>query len=129
MTKKILVVDDEPDILSMLSEVLEANDYKVSTASDGIEGFKKAVEEKPDLILLDIIMPKRDGFKMLMDLKREESTKSIPVVILSAKGEIDSLEDGELSGAADYIIKPYTADRLLKYVRRYLLIADDKNAI
>ena len=117
--KKILVVDDEPEILEMTQKRLEKSGYKVFTASGGREGIKKAVEEKPDLILSDIIMPDVDGFTMLRELKNNASTSSIPVVMLSAKGEADSLIKGSNFGAVDYFIKPCDWDELLKYIRKY----------
>ena len=74
MKKTILVVDDEPDVLTFLKKRLEAHNYKVITANDGIEGLKKARESKPDIILLDIIMPNKDGFTMLSELRAKEET-------------------------------------------------------
>ena len=118
--KKILVVDDEREILEMTRKRLERSGYKVLTASDGKEGIKKTVEEKPDLILLDIVMPDMDGFTMLRKLKGHSSTSLIPVIMLSAKGECDSLLKGEDFGALDYFIKPFDWQELLKYIKKYV---------
>ena len=117
--KKILVVDDEPEILEMTQKRLEKSGYRVLTAADGKEGIRKAVEEKPDLILSDIIMPGIDGFTMLRELRNNASTSSIPVIMLSAKGEADSLLKGQNFGAVDYFIKPCDWDELLKYIKKY----------
>jgi len=118
--KKILVVDDDPDIIALTKKRLEAGGYQVIAAQDGAEGFNKATEENPDLILLDIVMPKKDGFAMLEDLKKNLSTRDIPVIILSAKGETDSLFKGEKFGAVDYFIKPFDWQELLQFIKRYV---------
>ena len=123
---RILVVDDEPDIVLMIRMILEAKGFAVITASDGEEGLQKAIAEKPDLILLDIIMPKKDGFKMLSEIKKDDSVRDIPVILLTAKGETSSLFEAKRFGATDYIIKPVMAQDLLKYIGRYLkLIGKD----
>jgi DNA-binding response OmpR family regulator len=118
--KKILIVDDDPDIIELTKKGLEASGYKVTAACDGVEGLKKAIEEKPDLILLDIIMPKKDGFAMLKDLKENKATSDIPVIMLSAKGETDALLKSEKFGVVDYFIKPCDWDELLNYIKRYV---------
>jgi len=121
MKKTILVVDDEPDVLTFLKKRLEAHNYKVITASDGVEGIKKVSQAKPDIILLDIIMPNKDGFTMLSELRAKEETQDIPVVIISARGESRSIFKGQNLGAIDYLIKPYDFKELLKYIKRYSL--------
>lgn len=119
MKFKILIVDDEPDVIDFLKKRLEASGYEVLSAADGVEGFKVAKAEVPDLILLDILMPHRDGFAMLADLRSEESVRNIPVVIVSAKGESTSIFQGQELGAVDYIIKPYEFEELLRYIKKY----------
>ena len=118
--KKILVVDDDPEILELTKKGLEANGYKAILALDGVEGLNKAMEEKPDLILLDIIMPNKDGFEMLRELKANAFTRDIPVIMLSAKGETDFLLKGEKFGAVDYFIKPCDWQELLNHIKRYV---------
>lgn len=120
---KILVVDDEPDLVFMVKNILQLNGFEVSTAGNGTEGLKLALKERPDLILLDIIMPEKDGFRMLFELKKDELTRSIPVILLSAKGETSFLFEGERLRANDYIIKPVQAEKLLKYIKRYLTLS------
>ena len=119
--KKILIVDDEPDVVAFLKKRLQARDYNVISANDGIEGLKKAIDEKPDLILLDIIMPNKDGFAMLKELKDKETTKEMPVIIISVKGESSAIFEGQELGATDYLIKPYDFQELLKYIKKYSL--------
>jgi len=88
---KILIVDDEPEILELVKECLENNDYEVVTASDGKEGLAKAQNEKPDLILLDIMMPNMDGGEAVKALKVDSTTRNIPILLLS--GVVSSAEE------------------------------------
>jgi DNA-binding response OmpR family regulator len=119
MKFKILIVDDEPDVIAFLGKRLETSGYEVISAADGAEGFRSAKAATPDLILLDILMPHRDGFAMLGDVRGDESTRNIPVVIVSAKGESTSIFQGQELGAVDYIIKPYDFKELLRYIKKY----------
>jgi len=117
---KILVVDDEPDVVSSMSSWLRAKNYKVISASDGIEGLKKTFDETPDLILLDLKMPRKDGFSMLRELKVNDSTSEIPIIIVSAKSETKFLFEGKRLGVDDYFIKPFNLEKLLRAIRKYL---------
>ncbi len=90
MPKKVLVVDDDPNTVRFLSVALEENGYEAVGAADGKEGFEKAVAEKPDLILLDVMMPKRTGFTMLKQMKKTEGMENVPVIMLT--GVTASLE-------------------------------------
>ena len=117
--KKILIVDDEPEVCDILSKKLEAEGFKCLSASDGIEGIKKTKEHKPDLILLDIIMPGKDGFSMLKEIQEDQDLREIPVIMVSAKSESDSLFQGQGLGATDYLIKPVDFHQLLKYISKY----------
>jgi DNA-binding response OmpR family regulator len=121
MKTKILLVDDEPDVLEILSKKLEAAGFLTARASDGNEGVKKTREEKPDLVLLDIMMPNKDGFTMLRDLQSDADLRRIPVIMVSAKSEVDSLFEGRDLGATDYLIKPVNFEELLKYIKKYTL--------
>lgn len=116
MAKKILIVDDEPDFITMVRMRLEANGYEVIDAPDGEAGFKKAKQEKPDLILLDIMMPKKDGYTVLRELKAEDATKSIPVIVLTAKTGMKDLF--KIEGIDDYVIKPFDPQDLLLRIKR-----------
>ncbi|MFA5059695.1 MAG: response regulator [Candidatus Omnitrophota bacterium] len=116
--KTILVVDDERDIVNTLKARLEANQYKVLTAYDGDEGLKSVDQENPDLIILDIGMPKMDGYTFVRELRSNDLTSRIPVVILTAK---DRLQDiFKLEGVKDYIVKPYDSADLLSRVKKIL---------
>ncbi|HOW42434.1 MAG TPA: response regulator [Candidatus Omnitrophota bacterium] len=119
MKVKILAVDDEPEVLEFLQKRLEKYGYAVVTAGDGVEGILSSRKENPDLILLDIMMPNKDGMTMLRELQADESTRRIPVIMVTAKGETNSVLEGQSFGATDYIIKPFDFDDLLRYIRRY----------
>ena len=118
MSKKILVVEDEPEVVKMIKSRLEANDYSVTSAFDGVEGLKQVGAEKPDLIILDVMMPKMDGFTFLKELKHKFSHQTIPVIVLTAKAEMKDLF--EMEGVVDYVIKPYEAKDLLERIQKYL---------
>ena len=115
--KKILVIDDELELVDMLKIRLEANNYEVVTAGDGEEGMAKAKSEKPDLIILDIMMPKKDGYTFIKEMRAEQGIKSTPVVILTAKAKMKDLF--AIEGAKDYIVKPFEATELLEKIARY----------
>jgi DNA-binding response OmpR family regulator len=117
---KILVVDDEPQLRHFIRMRLEANKFKVILASDGIEGLKKTQEEKPDLILLDILMPNLDGFGMLRKLKEDDKTKSIPVIILTAQDKPQNISRALEIGANDYMAKPFESKIMLEKIRKLL---------
>ena len=122
MRKTILIVDDERDTVASLTNFLAGQGFRTLAAYDGEEGLRVALEEKPELILLDIVMPKKDGFAMLAGLKGDDTTKKIPVILLSAKSETSYLFEGQRRGAIDYLIKPINIDDLMKYVQKYLNI-------
>jgi len=116
--KKILIVDDEPDFVLLLKKRLEANGYDVISAANGDEGVKKVGTDKPNLILLDIMMPEKDGYTMLKELKAREETSSIPVIVVTAKPNMRDLFGVE--GIKDYIVKPLDDEDLLLRIKRAL---------
>ncbi|MCL4820818.1 MAG: response regulator [Vicinamibacteria bacterium] len=113
MNKKILIVDDEEDILNFLELVLREKGYDVETASGGHEALTKAQIERPDLVLLDVMMPQMDGWEVLKLLRVDEATASIPVAMLSARTEAKDRVQGLQEGAIDYICKPFSLQELL----------------
>ena len=117
---KILVVDDDLEILNLTKRLLERNGYQVYIAKDAKECLNTVKTVRPDLIILDIIMPERDGISLLNELKGKDSTWDIPVIMLSAKGATDSLLEAQQEGALDYFIKPCNWDQLLQYINKYL---------
>lgn len=120
MKKKVLVVDDEEDILELLSIILEESNIKVLKARDGLGALEIARKEKPDLVLLDIMMPEIDGWEVLKMLKIDEETREIPVAMLSCKKETRDKVIGIQEGAIDYITKPFVPDELSKRVNEIL---------
>jgi DNA-binding response OmpR family regulator len=111
--KKILVVDDEDDILRFLELVLKEKGYDVVTAAGGHEALTQAQIERPDLVLLDIMMPQMDGWEVLKLLRVDEETSHIPVAMLSARTEAKDRVQGLQEGAIDYICKPFSLQELL----------------
>lgn len=103
--QKILVVEDEPALSELYATKLKIEGYDVVVAEDGIAGIDKAMHELPDAILLDVLLPKKDGFSVLKDLKQSDKTKHIPVIILSSLGQDYEVKKGKQEGAADYLIK------------------------
>jgi CheY-like chemotaxis protein len=115
LKKKIVVADDEPFILSALQDTL-SDSYSVTTASNGAEAIKVAQRVMPDLIILDVMMPEMDGLDACKNLKRDKLTSAIPVILLTAKGQITDIEKGFKSGADAYVVKPFSPARLIEKV-------------
>jgi DNA-binding response OmpR family regulator len=120
MGKKILLIDDETELVEMVCTRLEANGYQVIVAFNGSEGLARAEAEEPNLILLDIAMPGMDGLEVLRRLKYNTETRDIPVVMLTGKGESQSLFRAQDLMAVEYIIKPFDSQELLSVVKRYI---------
>jgi CheY-like chemotaxis protein len=116
MPKTILVVDDEPSILRLVKATLEPKGYVVLTADNGMEGLSTAKVKQPDLILLDIMMPKMDGNEVRHKLAEDPSTKDIPVAHLSAVGDFNQQLEAYDEGALDYITKPFAPQDLRQHV-------------
>jgi two-component system, OmpR family, alkaline phosphatase synthesis response regulator PhoP len=117
---KILVVDDEIYIVHILDFSLGMEGYEVLTALDGEQALEKARAEKPDLIVLDIMMPKLDGYETCKRLKADDATKQIPVILLSAKGRNVDQKVGFEVGADDYITKPFSPRKLVERINAVL---------
>ena len=121
MKKKILIVDDEHDIVIILKMALEKEGYEVEEAFDGVEALEKVTLFKPDLILLDIMMPKMDGHSVNLKLKEVEATSKIPVIIITGRGQLKELIQArqEISIAA-YMEKPFTVSMLIGKIKEAL---------
>ncbi len=105
MTKKILIIEDEEILLELLQKKLIQEGYEVTIAKDGVEGLEKVKEQVPDVILLDIIMPKMGGFEVMKELQKEEKFSSIPIIIISNSGQPVELDLAQKLGARDWLIK------------------------
>jgi two-component system alkaline phosphatase synthesis response regulator PhoP len=120
MAKKILVADDDPDILSIVSMSLETQGYEVFKASNGREAVDLAREHRPDLIILDMMMPVMSGYEAVAELKADESTKEISIVGLSAKAMATDMERATDVGIDGYITKPFRIAQVLSVIEGYL---------
>jgi DNA-binding response OmpR family regulator len=121
MTKKrILLVDDERELVDLLKMRLEANDYEVITAYDGQAALDLARREKPDLIILDIMLPRMDGYRVCGLLKKDPGFAGIPVLMFTAKAQAEDVKLGEEAGASGYITKPFEPDALLGKIKELL---------
>lgn len=115
--KKILLVDDSSTILMMEKFILRNDPYDLISASNGEEGVRKAVAEQPDLILLDVIMPRMGGFEACRLIRENPATAHIPIIMVTTRGEAGNVETGWISGCTDYVTKPINANELLAKVR------------
>ncbi len=118
MMPRVLIVEDEPAMRVALQDILAAEGYRVLTAADGEAGLARAIEEKPGLILLDVMLPKLDGYALCAELRRLEI--GAPVLMLTAKAQVQDRVTGLDSGADDYLVKPFSTDELLARVRALL---------
>ncbi len=116
--KRILVVEDEQELIKAVQIRLKYSGYEVLSACNGREGLEVARKEKPDLILLDMMMPEMDGLTMLSRLKNSSDIKHIPVIMLTAKAQSDDIAQASKLGAFDYVVKPFTSQILLEKIRK-----------
>ena len=121
MAKTILLVEDDKFLRELISKKLLKENFKVSEATDGEEGLKKIKEEKPDLVLLDLILPGIDGFEVLSKVKTDPELTEIPVIVLSNLGQKEEVERGLKLGARDYLVKAnFTLSEIIKKVKTVL---------
>ena len=118
--KRILVTDDEADLVYAVKLQLEAHDYEVLVATNGQEALDKARREKPDLMILDLMLPKIDGYKVCRMLKLDDKYKSIPIILFSARAQVSDKKAGEDVGADAYITKPFEPKVLLAKIQELL---------
>jgi DNA-binding response OmpR family regulator len=119
-TKTILLVEDEQALADILKIRLEGQGYTVKSAMDGISALDMVKEEAPDLILLDIMLPKLHGYKVCQVLKHDQKYKSIPIVILSARSQKADIKMGFECGADAYLTKPFKGDELISTIKNYI---------
>jgi two-component system, OmpR family, alkaline phosphatase synthesis response regulator PhoP len=118
MPKKILVVDDERHIVRLVEVNLVKEGYQVLTAFDGVEALEKVQAEKPDMVILDVMMPRMDGFEVLKKLQADPKTAEIPIIMLTAKAQDADIFRGWSSGVSSYLTKPFNPRELLTFVER-----------
>lgn len=114
--KRILIIDDEEDLVETMEMALEAHGYSVMTALDGEDGLKKSTQERPDVIVLDIMMPKMNGYQVCWELKNHDETKSLKVIMLTAKTQESDKFWGYETGADEYITKPFEMQELIQKI-------------
>ena len=117
---RILIAEDERDIRDLIAFTLRFNGHQVIEATNGEEALRLTTKEKPDLVLLDVRMPRMTGYEVCQRIKEDASLTDIPVLFLSAKGQETEVKAGLESGAADYILKPFSPDQLMERVDSYL---------
>ncbi|MDF2441099.1 MAG: two-component system, OmpR family, alkaline phosphatase synthesis response regulator PhoP [Abditibacteriota bacterium] len=127
MPKKILAVDDERHIVRLVQINLQKEGYEVVTASNGREALEKVQSERPDLIVMDVMMPEMDGFEALETLKANEATAGIPIIMLTAKAQDADVFSGWQKGADLYLTKPFNPAELLTFVRRIFANQDEND--
>jgi len=118
--KKILLVDDSATVLMLEKMLLARQQYDIVTARDGSEGVEQARAHRPDLILMDVIMPGMDGFEAVRRIRSDESLKGVPVIMVTTRGEPVSMETGYAAGCSDYVTKPIDGMELLTKVKSHL---------
>ncbi|MEM7332146.1 MAG: response regulator [Chloroflexota bacterium] len=117
MTQSVLVVDDEPMARTLLRLMLVRAGFNVSEAEDGFDALNKVKINPPDVVLLDVMMPGMDGFKVCESLRQDEKTMGLPIIMLSAKTDLDSINKGLRAGATKYLTKPISPEDLTHHVR------------
>ena len=120
MTKSVLVVDDDPEIVTMLSTRLGKRGYKVTTASDGVRALEMAKEDKPDVVLLDVMMPGKSGWEVARALKQDPETQNVKIVMVSAIGEKTNEITAPIYGADAHVDKPFEFEHLEKVISKLL---------
>jgi len=117
---RVLIVEDDPTTVQLIEFLLRKNNFEVLIAQDGVEALKISREKKPDLILMDVMMPKMDGIEAIEKLQESEETQEIPIVILSALGQEMDVMRGLQAGASGYIVKPFSPQELLDEIKTRL---------
>ena len=121
MTKyKILVVDDEEMTTNLAKKFLERHEFEVACAFDGEKALELAISEKPDLILLDVMLPNLSGYEVCRRLKQQDDFKDVPILLFTAKGLSKDIEEGKAAGADEYIVKPFSGKALVATIRKHL---------
>ena len=120
--KRVLIVEDQADIRKLIRMTLEFEDYEIHEASDGVAGLRVAQELKPDLMLLDVMMPgELDGLQVCHRIKRDAATRDIRIVLLTARGQARDREVGREAGADEYLVKPFSPLQLIETIERLLV--------
>ena len=117
---KILIVEDEPEIANTMAVRFQKNNFKVITAKNGLTGLEKALSERPDIILLDVMMPEMNGIEMLEKMRKNPAGKEIPVIMVTASSNSPDIKRAMASGIEDYVVKPFDLGELTKRIKTLL---------
>jgi len=120
MCKKILIVEDSRNISLMVKMCLEKYGYEVISVYDGVEAVEKVFNIHPDLVLLDVVIPRMNGYLVAQTIKQNDDTRHIPVIMMSAKAQMDDINNALKLGAEDYLVKPFSPDTLIEKIRKYI---------
>jgi len=120
MAKHVLLIEDEPNIIEAISFILRQEGFRVSTHSDGIRAVAEINDQSPDLVILDVMLPGRSGFDILRELRGQDATQALPVLMLSAKGQSKDKLAAQSLGVSQYMTKPFSNSEMLDVVRRLL---------
>lgn len=118
--KKILLVDDSPTVLLMERLLLQDGPYELVVATSGAEALSRALTERPELILMDVVMPGMDGFEVCRLLRAQEATRTTPIILVTTRGGPEHLEKGYESGCSDYVTKPFDGNELRAKIQSFL---------
>jgi CheY-like chemotaxis protein len=118
--KKVLLVDDSSTTLMLERLILSHSPYDIITAKDGVEAVEKSRSERPDLIVMDLMMPRMGGFEACQQIRTTEATKHVPIIIVTTRGEQQNREQGFASGCSDFVTKPLNSVELLSKLRNFL---------
>jgi CheY-like chemotaxis protein len=121
-SKRIIIVDDDPSIVELFRDILEGKGYEVQTFHRGWEALQAVSRQRPDLMILDIMMPRVNGYEVCQIMKENPKTKHIPVIFLTALSHQEALRLAAEGGADDFLVKPCTPERLIRHVERHLSI-------
>ena len=125
MPRKVLLVDDSATVLMMERMILAAERFEIVTASNGQEAHEVAKRELPDLILMDIVMPRMSGLEACKAIRKDPATRHIPIILVTTRGEANSMEQGYENGCNDYVTKPVNSTELLSKIRNILGVGDE----
>lgn len=120
MANKVLIIEDDRDVVELVRHYLEKESFSLESAEDGVSGIEKALNYKPDLIILDLMLPELDGLEVCKELKSNPKTSSIPIIMLTAKGEESDKVVGLELGADDYLVKPFSPKELIARIKALL---------
>lgn len=120
MKKKIFIIDDAPEIVTLLEDLVEVSGYAVASAPDAEQGYLKLTREKPDLLLLDLMLPGMDGFEFCKKIRKEEAFKDLPIIAVTVLKDEENVKRGAAVGMNDYVVKPFDPADLIARIKKLI---------